>query len=204
MKTEKSKIHPFESTGCGVAPFRVVGFEHLGFRAAPGAPEQAGGVCDHCGTAIKNAYVIAEAGGNRFRVGSSCVAKTADKTLLDGRKAIDRKRRAIAKVAKQRAEVADLLTDLARIIVENPGILDQPLNDGTFRDWFSGSSNRKFSELPKTRDTRFVRIRWEMAQCQAWSMATGRKYIWEPHCRTEADRAQWREQLAFNKEGNGR
>lgn len=175
----KANQHPFETSGCGVAPFKVVGFEKLTFRAVPGAPEQAGGTCDHCGTAIKNAYVISEAGGNTFRVGSSCVAKAGDTNLEAGLKAVDRKRRAIAKVAKQRAQVAAVLTELGEVLWHYPEILDAPLNNGTFRDWFASPRDaRELAELPRTRKARVAEILLRMAHCQVYKLETGNDYIW--------------------------
>lgn len=189
MMTNTNTTHPFETSGCGVAPFRAVGFRKMTFQAAPGEPIKAGGMCDHCGTAIMNAYVIREAGGNTFVVGSSCVDKTGDADLADGKAKVDRKRRAAEKVAKQRAEVAALLTELGEVLWAYPEILDAPLNDVTFRDWFDhGSDRRMFAELPRTRDKRFVAIRLEMAHCQIYKLETGNDYVWVP--RKSGDRAR--------------
>ena len=193
--------HPFEATGCGIAPFRVVGFQKLTFQAAPGGPVKAGGSCDHCGTAIKNAYVIREAGGNTFRVGSSCVAKAGDSGLLKGMKAVDKKRRAAAKVAKQRTEVAELLTELGDILWHNREILDMPLSSEdfrTFRNWFTGSDARRLALLPQTRDVRLVDMRVKMAKCQVYKAQTGNEFIWIGHVRNVADRAQWDAQMSHD------
>lgn len=81
------KIHRFEESGLGKAPFRVIGFE---YRVGPirmpngseiGAPGQPMGTCDYCRTGIANCFLIQSADGKRFIVGSECVRKTDDKGL---------------------------------------------------------------------------------------------------------------------------
>lgn len=86
MTMTATKIHKFELAGLGKAPFRVIGCEEQIFQAAPGAPMQPGTCCDYCGTGIMYVFWITSADGNRFKVGSDCVAKTGDvglKTVVD-------------------------------------------------------------------------------------------------------------------------
>lgn len=106
-------IHPFERTGNGSAPFRYLGFSREVYQAVPGDPEcpiQPGATCDHCGTGIMNVCHIESADGRRFKVGSSCVQKTSDPSLIKGasadQKADDRKRRA---AATRRKDARDML-----------------------------------------------------------------------------------------------
>jgi hypothetical protein len=67
--------HPFERAGLGKAPFKYVGNAELVFIAYPGATPRAGGSCDYCYTAIRDAYYIVSADGKKFKVGCDCVRK---------------------------------------------------------------------------------------------------------------------------------
>ena len=84
-------MHPFEKSGLGKAPFRLVGH---GTRIGPiripnpdgttteiGSPGQPMGSCKHCGMGIADCYVIRSSDGKEFEVGSSCVLKTDDPGL---------------------------------------------------------------------------------------------------------------------------
>lgn len=75
-------MHVFERAGLGTAPFRVSGYREIVFQAYPGAPTQAGGSCDYCGTGIRYACLIKGRDGHEFKVGSDCVAKTGDAGLI--------------------------------------------------------------------------------------------------------------------------
>jgi hypothetical protein len=78
--------HPFERSGLGIAPFKCIGVERRvgpirtmiapGITQEVGSPGQPMGTCDHCGTGIADCYIIVDANGKRFVVGSSCVVKT--------------------------------------------------------------------------------------------------------------------------------
>ena len=88
--------HPFEKSGLGRAPFRLV---HMEVRVGPmrttlssgvvvesGAPGQPMGTCQHCGMGIKYVCVIKDADGNISEVGTTCVekcGKRADSTFQD-------------------------------------------------------------------------------------------------------------------------
>ena len=76
----KQKLHPFEISGLGLAPFRFVGFErkvgpiNLADGLTIGAAGQPMGMCDHCGQGIANCFSIKSSDGKTFIVGSDCVA----------------------------------------------------------------------------------------------------------------------------------
>ena len=57
--------HPFEESGLGYAPFRCVN-----------VLDSKGTSCSHCGTPIRWVFMIQDAKGSMFKVGSSCVEKT--------------------------------------------------------------------------------------------------------------------------------
>lgn len=81
MTTAQTFDHPFNNAG--VAPFSFAGYaERLYYpvKWADGSPNtayppMAGGTCAHCGTAIRGAYIIRDASGKEFDVGSQCVEK---------------------------------------------------------------------------------------------------------------------------------
>ena len=107
----KVRLHPFEVSGLGVAPFQFVDcYQSRGPIIMPdgsqvGAPGQAMGTCQHCGTGIAYCCVILDAHGKRSIVGSTCVEKTADKGLIEAtkRKVVDLKR--AAKFERDKARI---------------------------------------------------------------------------------------------------
>jgi len=137
--TEKAPaIHPFEESGLGVGPFRCVGVETrvgpitLADGTQVGSPGQPMGSCAHCGTGIKDCYLIRSADGKRFVVGSSCVLKTNRKSLdtrgmselerdvLREKRALDREKAAAKRDAKYLADLAKFKPswDAARAALE--------------------------------------------------------------------------------------
>lgn len=74
--------HAFEVAGLGKAPFRFIGFEYKTYKAHPDAPEQCGGSCDFCGTAIKNFCYIESADGKRSKVGTNCISKVNETGII--------------------------------------------------------------------------------------------------------------------------
>lgn len=76
------KIHPFEASGLGRAPFEFIG---VTTKVGPitladgitqvGAPGQPMGTCDHCGQGIKDCFRVRSADGKSFEVGCDCIAK---------------------------------------------------------------------------------------------------------------------------------
>ncbi len=69
------KIHPFEVAGLGLAPFRFSGMSEKVYVACPGAPVQAAGSCDYCGTGIRYCCHVVSSDGKAFIVGCDCVRK---------------------------------------------------------------------------------------------------------------------------------
>lgn len=113
-------MHPFEKSGCGVAPFRCIGSERrigpitlMGANGEPtgltvGAPGQPMGTCDHCGTGIADCYTIRDGKGHQFIVGSSCVRQAYSSE--DGKTELDRQlaasfRRQLTKMNHARDDV---------------------------------------------------------------------------------------------------
>lgn len=82
-------IHAFEKSGCGRAPFELVGVEErrgpldMGGGITVGSPGQPMGTCAHCGTGIAICCTIRDADGKTFVVGNVCVAKTGDNGLVN-------------------------------------------------------------------------------------------------------------------------
>lgn len=118
--------HTFEKAGLGIAPFKFVGMgqqdvsygEAVNFRDAKTGLEirsKRGGTCAFCGSAIVHLYEVEDSNGKRFHVGSECVKKTADKSLMAALdkaiKAAQKAKRAAksaeTKAARKSAEVAD-------------------------------------------------------------------------------------------------
>jgi hypothetical protein len=81
MSVDSMPVHRFEAAGLGKAPFTLLEMQRIVFQACPGAPIQAGGSCDYCGTAICYAFRIQSADGRSFKVGSDCVEKVGDAGL---------------------------------------------------------------------------------------------------------------------------
>jgi len=81
-------VHVFTRSKLGLAPFRCIGvYQDVGPKTLSdgsqvGSAGQSMGVCDHCGTGIRDCYQIKSADGNTFVVGSSCVEKTGDAGLI--------------------------------------------------------------------------------------------------------------------------
>jgi hypothetical protein len=76
-----TKIHPFEMTGLGVAPFVFIGTT-VKLHHVPGEMPRAGSSCDFCGTGIALECWIRGADGRTFKVGCDCVRKTNDPALV--------------------------------------------------------------------------------------------------------------------------
>ncbi len=80
-----ARMHPFEKSGLGVAPFRCVGNYVAKFQAVPGDPScpiLPGGACAYCGQGIMDVFVVRSLDGREFTVGSDCIAKVGK--LLEG------------------------------------------------------------------------------------------------------------------------
>lgn len=101
-------LHPFERAGLGKAPFRCVDVVQNWYSACQGH-RQPGGSCDYCGTGIAYEFIISDATGNRFKVGSDCVAKThADVSGFDQAKAkLEREKRAAVNKSRREARAKE-------------------------------------------------------------------------------------------------
>ena len=99
-------MHAFEKAKLGIAPFTATQYQELAheFKTPQGVHFRAAGICDYCGTTIRHAYWIRAACGERFKVGSSCVAKV-DLALASEMKAMrlaaQQEKRTAAYKAKQ-------------------------------------------------------------------------------------------------------
>lgn len=147
---EKSKVHPFERAGLGMAPFRFVGHFVSKYQACPGAPIQPGSSCDYCGTGIMDVFRIRSTDGKEFKVGCDCVRRTY--AQFDGtippefRKAIaemERQKREVKRQAKWEKAVAQRKETLAALQAQPALFADQPhptpsmANAGkTLRDYY--------------------------------------------------------------------
>lgn len=75
-----NKIHAFEQSGLGKAPFSFDGWFEGNATPAPNMPKVT--ACDFCSTVIKSCFRIKSSDGKSFIVGSECVKKTGDKGLV--------------------------------------------------------------------------------------------------------------------------
>jgi hypothetical protein len=132
MLENKPKLHPFEAS-LGPAPYRFAGFFDLGRCLAAlnagnvggynnGLNElnsmglkSGGGTCSHCGQAILNIYVVQNSLGEKYGVGSDCIAKLGDggrkhspDTIKLLRAIRDHKREASNKRAQDRIKLSDV------------------------------------------------------------------------------------------------
>lgn len=74
-------LHTFEAAGLGKAPFLCIGVNDNMWSPAPGVPAKPGGTCKYCYNGIRWEYLIKDAEGKTFVVGSDCVRKTGDAGL---------------------------------------------------------------------------------------------------------------------------
>lgn len=99
--------HPFTKSGLGAAPFRFLFCYSLPSPSLAATnptaynyalqemPRDVGcGSCQHCGMAIMHNFIVESADGIKSAVGSECVRKTGEKTLIS---AVDLERRKIDK-----------------------------------------------------------------------------------------------------------
>jgi len=108
------KVAVHKSSRWGVAPYRLVGVWSAPSRglleANPDAfnnawreaPKSAKGSCNHCGTGITHHFIIRDAGGREFSIGSTCVESLGDVKLLSEVEAAERKRRKAVAAEKRR------------------------------------------------------------------------------------------------------
>ena len=146
------KIHKFELSGLGKAPFRCVGrysipsptlAEHNPTAYNNALAEMPTGfncgACAYCGTPIMNNFLIKSSDGRCFSVGCECVSKTSDRGLVDKVKSLKRE----ADRAK-RAEKKE---------VERKAYLDsQKTANGGFLDWEWDDAHRENAKINKERE----------------------------------------------------
>lgn len=112
MKT----VHTFEHLG--KPPYKYAGFAELIFVCPGTGATKAGGSCDHCGTAIRNAFYFTSADGKKFKVGSSCVGKSGDKGL---KKYVSKEQQKI-KQEKDKADFPKIREALSKLIEDTKPI----------------------------------------------------------------------------------
>lgn len=115
--------HKFEIEGLGRAPFQCVGnwimpsrslMEHnptAWNRAIAEAPCRIGS-CAYCWTPLSIHYIIKDADGKLFAVGSECVEKTGDAGLIDKARALKNKR--AREIRARKTEIARNLRMMAQ------------------------------------------------------------------------------------------
>jgi hypothetical protein len=112
------KIHVFERSNLGKAPFRFVGVSYKTYQACQGAPVQPGGSCDFCGTGIAECCLIQDVNGKQFIVGNTCVNKTGDAGLISATKRAVNAARSAARQKKQIEKIHALKALLATEAVQ--------------------------------------------------------------------------------------
>jgi len=151
-KETMQHVHQWTDQGLGEGPFRlvdVISFPSKSIlEANPMAynsqvaelHRQAGGYgldglccCHSCGMGLQHNYIIQNAAGNHFVVGSSCVAKTGDAKLVTKVEAMERKRQQELRRARAEAKRAEreakLEMELQAQRDRNGGLTDLELED---------------------------------------------------------------------------
>jgi hypothetical protein len=115
----------------GVAPYKLVGFWSMPSQtsaayesAMEGRPSCCNGMCNHCGTGIVHHYIIKDAVGTTFAVGSSCIEKLNDTELLSAKKVMDRRAQIAKNNAKREAKWEAQMAELERQRQVNGGLTD--------------------------------------------------------------------------------
>jgi hypothetical protein len=120
-----NKVHIFEAAGLGQAPFRLVGMTEKVYRAADGTTFP-GGTCAFCGTGIRYAFEVSGADGSKFVVGSDCITRINDTTLVNQLKRLKRQQ----KEAKRVQEFEDALQAQRE---RNGGLTDREVEDAKWK-----------------------------------------------------------------------
>lgn len=151
-QTTQASRHPFARAGYA-APYRFVAPHEAVYQPCPGAPVQAAGTCDVCGTCYRYGATFRDANGVQFRTGCDCAAKSlrdfdsalaakADRAGKDFRNAAARERRAAKRrdaAAKREAEHRAAGRGLARA---RPRPIHQRLKLGHGRRAIGGPAER--------------------------------------------------------------
>ena len=101
--------HAFTESGMGKAPFTFIGVD-----------EGSTG-CAHCGTGIRIQCIVRSADGITSKVGTTCVAKTGDKGLINKVKSEINRRKREARFAKEEAHRQAMLEEQRQ---RNGGLTD--------------------------------------------------------------------------------
>jgi hypothetical protein len=130
-----NKVHPFEMSGLGLAPFSFVGVwtqpsipdgsSHTGQIETynldmKSKPDCCKYFCAHCGTAIMVHCIIENSEGVRYAVGQDCIAKydsegCADETLI----AVKQRERELRRIRKIKKDKKDREIWLAKVDANN-------------------------------------------------------------------------------------
>lgn len=118
----------------GTAPYKLVGFWSMPSQSSAAyevgmqtRPSCCNGMCNHCGTGIVHHYIIKDAEGRNFVVGSSCIDKLNDTELLSAKKIMDRRNQIAKNNAKREAKRATELAELDRQRLANGGLTDNEI-----------------------------------------------------------------------------
>ena len=127
----------------GKAPYRFIGIYSIPSpalaEANPSAynaqlkamPKFCSGMCDHCGMGITHHYMLKDAEGNKFAVGSSCIDKMDDVenmfTVDYERKELEHKKRKAIREAKQLERQMKYERELEEQRQRNGGLTDNEL-----------------------------------------------------------------------------
>lgn len=114
FRSELDRIHPFERSGFGHAPYRCTGTTEAKIRPAPGVV-LCGESCQYCGTGIMDVYHVESSDGVAFVVGSDCIRRvyadfdgkipTSFREAFTAMERAKREVRRAAKLAKLRVRV---------------------------------------------------------------------------------------------------
>lgn len=139
--TEQVTLHPFETAGLGLAPFRLVAINKNLYSACPGH-SQPGGTCAFCGQGILYECVIKSHDGKVFTVGQDCVRKIHRE---DNRLATALQRE-LAKIAKEKREAEAQARRLERDRLYRQELDRQRQANGGLTDAEVAERNRKAAE----------------------------------------------------------
>ncbi len=127
------EIHKWEYHNVGKAPFKVIGIWDMPSKsllehnpeawnnAMRGAPLPAVGCCYVCGTGIVIHYIIQDANGTKFAVGSECVKKSGDRGMTTKAKLLKNER---DREIRQRKAEAQRTAQLQAEREKNGGLTD--------------------------------------------------------------------------------
>ena len=152
-------MHVFERAGLGAAPYRFTGVGKNVFQACPGAPAQAGGSCDYCGTGIMFEFHLTSADGHQSKVGCDCINKSGDKGLIQAYKTSPQYRMMVQ--AKKTAKNAAVLAELNELIASKKAIIASMPHPRGFRDFKTNKPQTLLDD-----------VMWQMRNCGASGRAT--------------------------------